>query len=492
MQSPEILSNLLQACARSGVTILQFKSNIRIDYSFSGQTDFDIYVNKNEFYTLESILISLNFKRLNSQVWSSYPGVYDWIGYDADTGKIFHLHLHTLVVTGIKTVKELVIPVENIMNICKERSDEFSFPMPDVNVELSIFIIRLWAKLPLLKRAYHIFTGIDFIKGDLLEELTFLSEGADVKKVIGIIEEIQKSEISLSIKSKLAESDLISPHLAQILAKEVNGRLKWSKRLSAYQLYHELVRKKFLKYLDKTNKRWLRRDGVKKTVNPYGAFIAVVGVDGTGKTTVVNEIKKWLKYKVEVKSVYLGSRIKNQNISKLEKKIISFLVALMRRADNFSKNNLGNLDKSFFGKVAKIFSVYLLWRRLRLLKKLYRFRSKGAVVISDRFPQLLKQGQNDGPKLNNDNAFDWMVRLEKRLMSSLCKYYSPDCVVMLSAGYHIVKERRKDMMSEEDYTEKRNNLFSCHYNARVFQVDMSSPTLDENLKKIKEVVWKTI
>ena len=109
-----IVKLLFEELNRNSVNYVHFKSNAHLTLSVEGDTDFDILVDRMSSCAYEKSLLQLGFKRFNSQDFSRYPGVDDWLGFDPETGKLIHLHTHYQLVTGLSGFKNVVMPWSSI------------------------------------------------------------------------------------------------------------------------------------------------------------------------------------------------------------------------------------------------------------------------------------------------------------------------------------------------------------------------------------------
>ena len=100
----DILSNFLDET--SNLNWCHWKSNVRLEQSLSGETDLDILVDSEQIEIFKIKLKKCKFFELKSLPWNNYSGVTNWIGHDANTGKLIHIHLHERLLTGLKSVKD--------------------------------------------------------------------------------------------------------------------------------------------------------------------------------------------------------------------------------------------------------------------------------------------------------------------------------------------------------------------------------------------------
>ena len=87
-----------------------WKSNEHLEPGLDGDTDLDVLLDSKDEVRALLILRELRFLNCKSQYGSRYPKVSDWLGFDAETGKMIHVHLHLTIVTGHRGMKEYNLP----------------------------------------------------------------------------------------------------------------------------------------------------------------------------------------------------------------------------------------------------------------------------------------------------------------------------------------------------------------------------------------------
>lgn len=87
--------------------------------------------------------------------------------------------------------------------------------------------------------------------------------------------------------------------------------------------------------------------------NPNGGrAIVFIGVDGSGKSTLILAIKKWLTWKVDVYDIYFGSGAGKSSFYRYP---FLKLVKLVKRNKNINKSNLSKEKHSFYKEKEKSF-----------------------------------------------------------------------------------------------------------------------------------------
>ena len=102
----KISKELFTAWNEANLLYCHWKSNEHLLAGLEGETDLDVLLSCNNKEAGEEVLRRLEFLQCKSQFGSRYPDVDDWIGFDKDTGRLIHVHLHYGLVTGHKGMKE--------------------------------------------------------------------------------------------------------------------------------------------------------------------------------------------------------------------------------------------------------------------------------------------------------------------------------------------------------------------------------------------------
>ncbi|CAI2412412.1 thymidylate kinase [Serratia liquefaciens] len=212
-------------------------------------------------------------------------------------------------------------------------------------------------------------------------------------------------------------------------------------------------------------------------------LIAVVGSDGTGKSTLTADLVKNLQKHRTTERRYLGL-ISGEDGDKI-KRLPVIGVWLERRlaAKSDKTQRMSNKPPALWA--ALIMYGFSVWRAANL-RKVQRLAESGVLVISDRFPQAEISGfYYDGPGIGVERAKGWlMTRLaarEKRLYQSmaLCR---PELIIRLDIDVDTAFSRKPDH-SYEELKDKISAMVRLQYNgSRIIELDAKAP-YDEVLEK---------
>ncbi|CAI2456300.1 hypothetical protein [Serratia liquefaciens] len=212
-------------------------------------------------------------------------------------------------------------------------------------------------------------------------------------------------------------------------------------------------------------------------------LIAVVGSDGTGKSTLTTDLVKNLqKYRVTERR-YLGL-ISGEDGDKIKRlPIIGVWLERRLAAKSDKTQRMSNKPPALWA--ALIMYGFSVWRAANL-RKVQRLAQSGVLVISDRFPQAEISGfYYDGPGIGVERAKGWlMTRLaarEKRLYQSMA-LYRPELIIRLDIDVDTAFSRKPDH-SYEELKDKISAMVRLQYNgSRIIELDAKAP-YDEVLEK---------
>jgi thymidylate kinase len=422
---------LLSALRQKGVRFAHWKSNLHLAEALAGETDLDLLIGEGDAHAFRESMREVRGRKLISQPWASYPDVEDWLVFDGTTGGFLHLHVHYTLVTGLKRVKHLHLPwTETVLSHLRE-DPASHWPIPVASLELLILLIRIWAKMPPWRRWLA-----PRIPRHILQELRWLEAGADA------------AEFS-SMATSLGLATTTIPPLGDTKAileasRNLYGQVKKHYRMSWLSA---LTQAALLNLRLLATRIWLKQIGpirYRKVIDGRGFMVALVGSDGSGKSTVSRSLLEWLHYKLDAHFYYMGS---GDGAAGWVQRVRRGLSRIWRKT---KKPRTGNSAKTKDQKSASILTklwrsldLLLLRRKLRLLRRGKRLADLGSIILLDRYPQEQFNAICDGPRQQDGVGFGWAARSERALFAEAAKL-GPDLVIKLSIDPEIAHRRKPD------------------------------------------------
>ncbi len=289
-QAEARLRQVFEALASREVPCCVWKSADRWQDGVEGKTDFDVLVAEDSLEEAVNVIQSSGWVLVHAEEWRSFPGLYDFLSHQ--DGVTHHLHVHSNIVSGEKLVKSLRPP----LNKFYQRNVVKDFP-PFVSpaVELALLVPRVMLKL----------NWIDYAGA-----IRRRDPAALYRRYVGEYNDLKQRCSREAFAACLSDKALSNLPKAEMLAAyEDLTTLSWSARRRIKRAVKpwrtgSAVGRRFLavrRYLDK------RSNGVGKPLPGKGITVAIIGPDGSGKTTLSRAVATNLGRHLAAARFYLGS-----------------------------------------------------------------------------------------------------------------------------------------------------------------------------------------
>jgi len=170
-------------------------------------------------------------------------------------------------------------------------------------------------------------------------------------------------------------------------------------------------------------------------------LIAVIGCDGSGKSTVTEALREWMDARQPTRICHLGKQ--SGNIGRQ----IARLPLLGGRLDKsiHAKAQRAQTDKGPGLLPALVIYVFSM-RRVVRFRRMMGLRRTGHAIIADRFPQLAVPGPMDGLGLASarpSGLVGMLARSERRRYEAMVACV-PDLVIRLNVSLDVAVARKPD------------------------------------------------
>ena len=179
-------------------------------------------------------------------------------------------------------------------------------------------------------------------------------------------------------------------------------------------------------------------------------LIAVVGCDGSGKSTVSENVLVWVRCYGPAASAHLGKQSGNLGRALARLPMIGsfFGRVINRKVADFRNDRARNKAPGVFLALV-IYALTL--RRLLRFRRMLALRRQGLIVVADRYPQLELPGAYDGPALSGatqgSRIVRWLARREHLAYARMTSY-RPDLVLRLNVDLDTACARKPDHRRE--------------------------------------------
>ena len=477
---------LFAALNSSGIRYCHWKSNIRLEDSLTGIEDIDLLVHPSDAQVFQRVINACGFKLAVSRLSMGHAGVFHALAWDDASSRMLDLHAYHQLVSGDSFVKSFRFPVEH--DLLARTTSSMGIRIPDPTSELVLFLLRVLLK--------HI-SIVEIVKvnrhyEECTDELSWLLQRSDLTEA----------------KARLNDwFPLIEVPVEQLIACVAKGsvagraamgmRVAWALRHQR-RLGHVAA---FLSRVTRTGKHYFVRARSRRNLSLLsgGAWIALVGPKGTGKSTLAGLLAKGLGKNLDVRTIHLG---------KPPATWLSFvprlLLPAMRKAMPFERlREYEKPERRVARRYSNLFVIGKLlvaYDRQRLLMRSMRAVSSGTIVISDRCPTTNSTGL-DG------SAFDdlavsrarspfqrWLMERERSIYRRLPR---PRIVLRLGASLDTALERdrsrRKPGGADPIAVKRRWKLESeAEYAGSIVCPVNTDADVEESLRAAFACVWKSV
>jgi thymidylate kinase len=387
----QVVVALFQKLNEQGVSYCHWKSTYRLPQALGGQTDLDILVGRGHGQQFREIVYHCGLKPVLSDPRRQFPAIEDYLGFDTLTGGLVHLHVHYRLVLGEQRVKNYCIPLEN--SFLENTQIRLGVKVPAPELEIVVLVLRALLKYrdqDVIRDILGVGRSSGFPPA-ILDEFEYLLEQTSYEKIARVLDKYV-GFISPDLIFEFLITLRESPRAGWSFSR-LRGQVR--RELRPYQRYRRL-HARLLYYRAALARQWLLNrlfhrffPGQTKRKIPVtgGLTVAFVGADGAGKSTVIRHLAKWLSWRLNVCTYYMGKAQPSFTTKTL--KSLSKLMALLHAGCRRGFGEKSILTRTVDGP--KRFSQHLRYIA-EGLDRYSRYRAgrrkaaQGSIVIYDRYP----------------------------------------------------------------------------------------------------------
>jgi thymidylate kinase len=486
-----LLLAILDEFYRRSLSYCYWKSGLRVRAALSGESDLDLLIARDDQHRSQAILLQRGFKLFPDTANRHHPAVLSYLGYDEPSGRIVHLHLHFRLVVGEKLLKNYRLPWEATILSRAVLHPTLPIRVLDPASEALLLVARA-ALEPSWK------------------DPVALRHWAATRQKFELDREALASRLDrMTLRDRAGET--FANDLADIVVDAIFcGRPLERQRRLQRRIRREVAAQQAYTNVEARLRSWKRavlwaagglNERVLHAPRPWrrrapggGCVAAVIGVDGSGKTTVVAAIQAWLSSEVDVMPIYFGTGAGRPSLLLLPfKMIVPVITRLLRTKPRGASHGRisGRAPGPLYALLMMVWAAAVAAEKRSKLRAAHRAASRGLVVIADRYPQNEDVGYNDGrllPRLTH--APHWLRRFEAHAYT-LAGRLPPDLVLKLEVTAETAARREPDMDPETRRQRIEAARRLAFPGARIVRVDAERP-LEEVIRSVKREIWSLL
>lgn len=476
---------------RHNILYCHWKSARCINSVLRGEGDLDLLVGQADQHRVERILLAQDFKLFPTTANRDHPSILSFLGHDDASGLIVHVHLHFRLIIGKRLLRNYRLPWEGIVLAHARLHPVLQIRMLEPQIEAVLLAVRSCVELrrsdPVALRTWQ------------ATKRKFALDRADVA-----------SRVDPAALRALAAA-LLNEELADMLVDAIYSR----RQLEDQSRFRRLA----IRYLSvfrsyNTCEIWLRSSwrallwtagGMNRNLfhlpRPWsrrapggGRVIAIVGVDGSGKTTVAAAIQAWLGSEVDVIPIYFGT---GDGKPSALLRPFKLMVPLVRGILTTKPRGASHGDVSdqppglLYGLLMTVWATAVAREKRSKLLAARRGAQRGLIIITDRYPQNEIDAFNDGPLLTRLTMVPRWLRRFEAAAYVLAQRLPPDLVVRLDVHAETVAKREPKMdpaVIRERVADLQRLTFA---GARIARVDAEQALCDV-ISRVKREIWRLL
>jgi thymidylate kinase len=484
-----LVAELARALEKAEIAYCHWKSNADLERSLSGGNDLDLLVLGADRGPFTSVLSELGF--IHAAARREIPGIESYLGFDAESDRLVHVHAHYQLVLGDDRTKNYRLPIEEAYIASAREVLGLQVPAPEL--ELVVLVARMTLK-------YCTWDEIAWsgLRGRRAgptsrerRELAYLRARTSPESVAAAVEE------HVPYVGRELFAACMRPLVQRVPAAE---RAQTARRLEiALQPYARWSRgadraRRIGGRVASAAARRLRRVP-KRRLTSGGAMVGIMGGDGAGKSTALAELEAWLGRDLEVRVVHLGKPPWSATTYATR----GALKATTAATDALSRT----VGIAPAHRIARAVAVYrpLVWLlctardRRRTYLRARRLIARGAVVLSDRYPhpRLASMEAPLIPSRAEQEGVDGrlvqaMAVLEERYHRSIAP---PELLVVLRLDPELAVSR-KHSERPESVRSRGAEVWNIDWSASGAHIVDASQPLDAVVRELKKLVWSAL
>lgn len=485
------IEKLLKALDEHEIHYCHWKSNEHLGEALDGDTDLDVLFDPAQRTELECVFDECGLKRFRATPLMQYNGIEDFIGFDQEAAKIWHVHTHYRMTLGENHLKGYTITPWGSILLRDRIRGEANVWTSDPSDEFVLLLCRIALKLRWRDLNRNLGKDDQVEIAWLRERISEDSVRTSADKMVG--------EKSKAILLELFNSNLTRKSQFRELQKMLRKELKSFTAYSKFGSWFTRTRREIFWLYGGVKRRlgWSNYSANRRVSPSGGLVVAILGCDGAGKSTTLSYIKKEFNKKLDVVSIYFGSGDGSSSLLRKPMKLVARKVGGKGVGHavekEYKEKKKVSLKSRLYSAAKVLWAVTLAKEKKTKQRQMVKARNNGMLVLTDRYPQSNMPGASDGPLLSRYQNGKGLLKIisdwEQRIYESF-SVNAPDLTIKLMVPTDVAIARKPEMTVEE-IENKKSIVMGMNISEHTAIIDTSRPfeiTRGEVMKEIWDLI----
>jgi thymidylate kinase len=482
---------VLQEFHRHGIAYCYWKSSRRLEAVFAGEGDVDLLIARDDQHRAQAILFERDFKRFPSVGGRDPPAILSFLGYDEPSGQLIHLHLYFRLLVGERLLPNYRLPWEGVLLARAIRHPTLPIQILDPTAEAVLLVVRACLELrrsdPVTVRSWRAITRKFAL--DHAELAAQVDRGAVHKLAAELLNESLADCVADALYGE-------RPLELQVrLRRRIRRHCAAYRSCNAFEARARSIVRAGLWIAGNLNKHFVHAPRPwNRSASGGGCIVAIVGVDGSGKSTSVATMRAWLGSKIDVVPIYFGTGDGRPSLLLWPFKLaLPLMIRVFKNKPKVTSHGKmsGHAAGLFYSVLMIFWAMAVALDKRKKLTAALRGTNRGLIVITDRYPQDQILRFNDGPLLTRLTIVpNWLRRIEAAVYAR-ARRFLPDLVIKLTVTPETAAKREPSM----DAAIIRERVAALQHlefpGARVVCVDAEQP-LPDVIRAVKREIWRLL
>ena len=461
-----LVGRLGAALANRDIAYCQWKGHGKRERWESGRGDIDLLVDSRSWADFTDVLGTLGFKLALPPAGREAAGILHYYGLDQRSGQLIHLHVYQRLVIGLPWRTHYRIPLERaLLDSATLRDGSGSvFKTATPELELIVAILRLSLR--------------HMLRDTLRRESPRWLDGA-LSEVDRLEDNVPPDVVFAALRKYLPEVSVsLFAHCRAAIQPSATAwrRIRTSVALKRALAAHRTRPAPF----GLLERLWSRIRPSAQRLASGGSVVALLGGDGSGKSTCADALEAWLSPSLATLHAHLGKPTRS-----FATIVVGGLLKLLR-STHASPRITTHVELLRHACTAR--------DRYALYARAHRFASAGGVAICERYP-MPEGWALAGPSETQGQALAAQSQLATRVRKWERGYYErmapPDLTFVLQLDPETAVSRKPTEPAEYVRTRARLTAETDWSQSGARIVDAAQP-LPQVVSKLKADLWSSL